>query len=61
MVGKTQERGLTLVPTRIYFSGRAGQGRDRAGAAARTASTSASRCKARDQKRDMERALHERS
>ena len=31
MVAKTQERGLTLVPTRIYFSGAARQGRDRAG------------------------------
>ena len=33
LVGRTQERGLTLVPTRMYFSGDAlaGQGRDRPG------------------------------
>ena len=60
MIGKTQERGLTLVPTRIYFSGaRAkveialGRGKDRF--------DKRESMKARDQKRDMERALNERS
>ena len=32
LLGQTAERGLTLVPTRIYFSGPQRQGRDRAGA-----------------------------
>ena len=26
LIGKTQEKGLTLVPTRMYFSGPAGEG-----------------------------------
>jgi SsrA-binding protein len=59
MVGKTQERGLTLVPTRIYFSGaRAkveialGRGKDRF--------DKRETMKARDQHRDMERAISER-
>ena len=32
LIGATSERGLTLVPTRIYFNGPAREGRDRAGA-----------------------------
>ena len=59
LVGRVHERGLTLVPTRIYFSGaRAkveialGRGKDRF--------DKRESMKARDQKRDMERALHER-
>ena len=59
LVGKIQERGLTLVPTRIYFSGpRAkveialARGKDRF--------DKRESIKAREQKRDMERALHER-
>jgi SsrA-binding protein len=59
LVGQVQERGLTIVPTRIYFSGpRAkveialARGRDRF--------DKRESIKAREQKRDMERALHER-
>jgi SsrA-binding protein len=59
LVGKIQERGLTLVPTRIYFSGpRAkveialARGKDRF--------DKRESIKAREQKRDMERALHDR-
>ena len=32
LVGKTAQKGLTLVPTRIYFKGPAGEGRAGAGA-----------------------------
>ena len=32
LIGKTREKGLTLVPTRLYFKGAAREGRDRAGA-----------------------------
>jgi SsrA-binding protein len=60
LVGKIQERGLTLVPTRIYFSGpRAkveialARGKDRF--------DKRESIKAREQKRDMDRAMHERS
>ena len=59
LVGQVQERGLTIVPTRIYFSGpRAkveialARGKDRF--------DKRESIKAREQKRDMERALHER-
>jgi SsrA-binding protein len=59
LTGSVQERGLTLVPTRIYFSGpRAkveialARGKDRF--------DKRESIKAREQKRDMERALHER-
>jgi len=58
LVGKIQERGLTLVPTRIYFSGpRAkvevalARGKDRF--------DKRETIKARDQRRDMDRAMHE--
>jgi SsrA-binding protein len=57
--GKIQERGLTLVPTRIYFAGpRAkveialARGKDRF--------DKRESIKAREQRRDVERALHER-
>ena len=60
LVGKIQERGLTLVPTRIYFSGpRAkveialARGKDRF--------DKRESIKAREQRRDMDRAMHERS
>ena len=45
LVARTQERGLTLVPTRIYFAGSAiaREGRDRACQGARTCTTSARR------------------
>jgi SsrA-binding protein len=59
LIGKTQERGLTLVPTRIYFSGpRAkveialARGKDRF--------DKRESIKEREQARDMERALRER-
>jgi SsrA-binding protein len=59
LVGSIQERGLTLVPTRIYFSGpRAkveialARGKDRF--------DKRESIKAREQRRDMERALHDR-
>jgi SsrA-binding protein len=59
LTGKIQERGLTLVPTRIYFSGpRAkvevalARGKDRF--------DKRDSIKAREQRRDMERALRER-
>jgi SsrA-binding protein len=58
LVGKTQERGLTLVPTRLYFSGpRAkveialARGKDRF--------DKRQTIKAREQARDMQRALRE--
>ena len=31
LIGKTAEKGLTIVPTRVYFKGRARQGGDRGG------------------------------
>jgi SsrA-binding protein len=59
LTGKIQERGLTLVPTRIYFSGAhakvevaLGRGKDRF--------DKRESIKAREQRRDVERALHER-
>ena len=59
LVGKIQERGLTLVPTRIYFSGpRAkvevalARGKDRF--------DKRDTIKAREQQRDMDRAIRER-
>src|SRR3954452_15627810 len=60
LVGTTRERGLTLVPTRIYFSGARAKveialarGKDRF--------DKRESIKAREQRRDMDRALHERS
>jgi SsrA-binding protein len=59
LIGKVQERGLTLVPTRIYFAGpRAkveialARGKDRF--------DKRESIKAREQRRDVERALRER-
>ena len=59
LVGRIQERGLTLVPTRIYFSGSRAKveialarGKDRF--------DKRESIKAREQRRDMERALHDR-
>jgi SsrA-binding protein len=58
LIGKTQERGLTIVPTRLYFSGpRAkveialARGKDRF--------DKRESIKSREQARDMERALRE--
>jgi SsrA-binding protein len=59
LIGKIQEKGLTLVPTRIYFAGpRAkveialARGKDRF--------DKRESIKEREQRRDVERALHER-
>ena len=59
LIGRINERGLTLVPTRIYFSGaRAkveialGRGKDRF--------DKRESIKAREQRRDVERAMQER-
>ena len=59
LIGKTREKGLTLVPTRLYFrDGRAkveialARGKDRF--------DKRESIKAREQRRDVERALHER-
>ena len=59
LIGRVQERGLTLVPTRMYFSGpRAkveialARGKDRF--------DKRESIKAREQRRDMERAMSER-
>jgi SsrA-binding protein len=59
LVGRIQERGLTLVPTRIYFNGpRAkveialARGKDRF--------DKRESIKAREQRRDIDRAMHER-
>ena len=59
LAGTTNERGLTLVPTRIYFSGSrakveiaVARGKDRF--------DKRQTIKAREQRRDMERALSER-
>jgi SsrA-binding protein len=59
LVGKVNERGLTLVPTRIYFSGpnakveiALARGKDRF--------DKRETIKGRDQRRDIERALSER-
>jgi SsrA-binding protein len=59
LVARVQERGLTLVPTRIYFSGSnakveiaLARGKDRF--------DKRESIKAREQRRDMDRAIHER-
>ena len=59
LIGKTQEKGLTLVPTRLYFSGRnakveiaLAQGKD--------LHDKRRDLKDRDQRREIERALSER-
>jgi SsrA-binding protein len=59
LIGKTQERGLTLVPTPMYFKGRNAKVEI---ALARGKDTRDRRrdLKAREQKREIERALAER-
>ena len=59
LIGKTREKGLTLVPTRIYFNGpnakveiALGRGKDRF--------DKRESMKSRDQQRDIERAISER-
>jgi len=59
LIGKTQEKGLTLVPTRMYFKGRNAKVEI---ALAKGKDTRDRRrdLKAREQKREIERALAER-
>ncbi len=58
LVGTTQERGLTLVPTRIYFSGRNAKV-EIALARGKDLHDKRRDLKARDQRREIERALSE--
>ncbi len=58
LVGTTQERGLTLVPTRIYFSGRNAKV-EIALARGKDLHDKRRDIKARDQRREIERALSE--
>jgi SsrA-binding protein len=59
LVGQVQERGLTIVPTRIYFSGPRAKV-EVALARGKYRFDKRESIKAREQKRDMERALHDR-
>ena len=60
LIGKTQERGLTLVPTRIYFSGPRAKV-ELALARGKELRDKRESIREREQKRDMERALRYRS
>jgi SsrA-binding protein len=60
LIGKTQERGLTLVPTRVYFSGRNAKV-ELALARGKDVRDRRRELKAREQRREIERALSERS
>jgi SsrA-binding protein len=60
LVGKTAERGLTLVPTRIYFSGSNAKV-EIALAKGKELRDKRESIRAREQRREMERALKERS
>jgi SsrA-binding protein len=60
LIGKTQERGLTLVPTRIYFSGPRAK-LELALARGKEQRDKRESIREREQKRDMERALRHRS
>ena len=57
LIGKQKEKGLTLVPTRLYFKGAPRQGRDRARRAARTTFDKRHSIKERELKREMERSF----
>ena len=59
LIGKTQERGLTLVPTRVYFEGRNAKV-ELALARGKDVRDRRRDLKAREQKREIERALTER-
>jgi SsrA-binding protein len=60
LIGKTQERGLTLVPTRIYFSG--GNAKvEIALARGKELRDKREAIREREQRREVERALKERS
>jgi SsrA-binding protein len=59
LIGKTQERGLTLVPTRVYFSGPHAKV-ELALAKGKERHDKRRDIKEREQKREIERALRER-
>jgi SsrA-binding protein len=58
LIGKTQERGLTLVPTRIYFKGPNAKV-EIALARGKDVGDKRETIRAREQKREMDRALRE--
>ena len=60
LIGKTQERGLTLVPTRIYFSGPRAKV-ELALARGKEQRDKRETIREREQKREMERALRHRN
>jgi SsrA-binding protein len=60
LIGKTQERGLTLVPTRIYFSGPRAKV-ELALARGKEQRDKRDSIRAREESREMERALRERN
>jgi SsrA-binding protein len=60
LIGKTQERGLTLVPTRIYFSGSNAK-IEIALARGKELRDKRETIREREQRREVERALKERS
>jgi SsrA-binding protein len=60
LIGKTQERGLTLVPTRIYFSGPRAKV-ELALARGKEQRDKRDTIRERDQRREMERALRYRN
>ena len=59
LVGKTREKGLTLVPTRLYFKGSAPRSRSPS-RAARTVFDKRQSIKEREMKREMDRAINAR-
>ena len=59
MIGKTREKGLTLVPTRLYFSGPRAKV-ELALARGKDVRDKRAGIKERELKREMERALHDR-
>jgi SsrA-binding protein len=60
LIGKTQEKGLTLVPTRVYFSGPNAKV-ELALAKGKELRDKRESIRKREQEREMERALRERS
>lgn len=60
LIGKTKEKGLTLVPTRVYFNGQNAKV-ELALARGKDVRDKRETIREREQKREMERALRERS
>jgi SsrA-binding protein len=60
LIGKTAERGLTIIPTRVYFSGRNAK-IEIALARGKDVHDKRRSIKERDQRREIDRALSERS